>query len=38
MSGTSSIGIEALTELARNLDWSWHRGTDESGDVQMKTS
>ena len=29
MSGTEDIGIEALTELALNLRWSWNRSTDE---------
>ena len=29
MSRTQDIGIEALTELALNLRWSWNRGTDE---------
>jgi glycogen phosphorylase len=29
MSGTESIGVETLTELALNLRWSWNRGTDE---------
>jgi len=29
MSGTQAIGIEALTQLALDLRWSWHRGTDE---------
>ncbi len=29
MSGTSDIGIEALTNLALNLRWSWNRSTDE---------
>src|SRR2546426_3183409 len=29
MSGTQDIGIEALTELALNLRWSWNRSTDD---------
>jgi len=29
MSGTEDIGIEALTELALNVRWSWNRSTDE---------
>jgi starch phosphorylase len=29
MSGTQGIGIEALTELALNLRWSWNHSTDE---------
>src|SRR5437879_4925556 len=29
MSGTQNIGIEALTELALNLRWSWNRSTDD---------
>src|SRR5467141_4126605 len=29
MSGTEDLGIEALTELALNLRWSWNHGTDE---------
>src|SRR6267378_4320424 len=29
MSGTEDIGIEALTELALNLRWSWNHTTDE---------
>src|SRR2546429_1663443 len=29
MSRTDDIGIEALTDLALNLRWSWHHGTDE---------
>ena len=29
MSGTQEIGIEALTEIALNLRWSWNRSTDE---------
>src|SRR5712664_394983 len=29
MSGTDDIGIEALTELALNLRWSWNHSTDE---------
>jgi starch phosphorylase len=29
MSGTDDIGIEALTDLALNLRWSWNHSTDE---------
>ncbi len=29
MSGTQDIGIEALTEIALNLRWSWNRSIDE---------
>ena len=29
MSGAQEIGIEALTEIARNVPWSWNRSTDE---------
>src|SRR5713101_1545432 len=29
MSGTQDIEIEALTEMALNLRWSWNRSTDE---------
>src|SRR5213596_3732000 len=29
MSATQDIGIEALTELALNLRWSWNRSTDD---------
>jgi starch phosphorylase len=29
MSETQDVGIEALTELALNLRWSWNRSTDE---------
>src|SRR5256712_2513092 len=29
MSRTKDVGIEALTELALNLRWSWNRSTDE---------
>jgi starch phosphorylase len=29
MSGSPEIGVEALTELALNLRWSWNRSTDE---------
>src|SRR6266850_3122641 len=29
MSLTKDVGIEALTELALNLRWSWNRSTDE---------
>jgi Protein of unknown function (DUF3417) len=29
MSGTQEIGIEALTEIALNLRWSWNRSPDE---------
>ena len=29
MSSTEDIGIEALTELALNLRWSWNHSTDE---------
>jgi len=29
MSGTAEIGIEALTDLAPNMRWSWNRRGDE---------
>ena len=29
MRETQDIGIEALTDLALNLRWSWNRSTDE---------
>ena len=29
MSSTENIGIDALTELALNLRWSWNHGADE---------
>ena len=29
MADTQEFGIAALTELALNLRWAWHRGTHE---------